>query len=116
MSTSQHFILLRDLNQGRRFTGLSSPSLPYPGVRSFGLEPAADLPPEPAISLETLSPADLRDAARDPDVLGVARSMPTRLISPHHRTPPVHPRPRPRAPPGAYGPWGLTAAASTAQG
>ncbi|QNI71554.1 subtilisin DY domain protein [Cyanobium sp. NS01] len=82
MSTSQHFILLRDLNQGRRFTGLSSPSLPYPGVRSFGLEPAADLPPEPAISLETLSPADLRDAARDPDVLGVARSMPTRLISP----------------------------------
>lgn len=82
MVNAQHFILLRDLNQGRRFSGLSTPSLPFPGVRSLGLEPAADLPPEPSISLETLSPADLRDAARDPDVLGVARSMPIRLIAP----------------------------------
>ena len=42
----------------------------------------ADLPPDPSISTESLDANDLRDAARDPDVLGVARSMPTALIAP----------------------------------
>ncbi|MEO1002888.1 MAG: S8 family serine peptidase [Cyanobacteria bacterium J06638_7] len=82
MSTSHDFILLRDRNQGRRFSGLSSPSLPYPGLESFATAPGADLPPEPSISLERLDAADLREAARDPDVLGLARSIPTRLIAP----------------------------------
>lgn len=82
MAPTQDFILLRDRSQGPRYTGLSTPSLPYPGLESFGLAPAAELPPEPTITLERLDAADLREAARDPDVLGVARSMPTRLIEP----------------------------------
>jgi subtilisin family serine protease len=82
MTPSQDFILLRDRNQGRRFTGLSTPSLPYPGLESFGAAPAADLPPEPSITVERLDQADLREAARDPDVLSIARSMPTQLIAP----------------------------------
>ncbi len=82
MAPTQDFILLRDRSQGRRYTGLSTPSLPYPGLESFGLAPAADLPPEPTITLKRLDAKDLREAARDPDVLGVARSMPTRLIEP----------------------------------
>ena len=82
MTTSQDFILLRDRNQGRRFTGLSTPSLPYPGLESFGAAPEADLPPEPRITVESLDQKDLREAARDPDVLGIARSMPTQLIAP----------------------------------
>jgi subtilisin family serine protease len=85
MSTSQDFILLRDLSQGRRATGLSVPSRPYPGLESFGVSPLTDLPPEPAITLERLDAADLREAARDPDVLSVARSIPTRLIEPAGR-------------------------------
>lgn len=85
MSTSQDFILLRDLTQGRRATGLYTPSLPYPGLESFAAQPAAELPPEPSITVEHLDAADLREAARDPDVLGVARSMPTCLIAPTGR-------------------------------
>lgn len=85
MSTSQDFILLRDLTQGRRATGLYTPSLPYPGLESFAAQPAAELPPEPSITVERLDAADLREAARDPDVLGVARSMPICLIAPTGR-------------------------------
>lgn len=36
----------------------------------------------PAISVETLGPCDLRDTARDPGILAMARVMPTRLIEP----------------------------------
>ena len=64
MSTSQDFILLRDLSQGRRATGLSVPSRPYPGLESFGVSPMTDLPPEPAISLERLDAADRRGVPR----------------------------------------------------
>jgi len=85
MTTSQDFILLRDLNQGRRASGLSVPSRPYPGLESFGVTPFADLPPEPSVTLERLDAADLREAARDPDVLSVARAIPTRLIEPASR-------------------------------
>ncbi len=82
MSTSHDFVLLRDLSLGRRTTGLSTPSLPYPGLGSYGATSAVELPPEPSIAVERLDAADLREAARDPNVLGVARSMPTRLITP----------------------------------
>lgn len=85
MSTSQDFILLRDLSLSRRSTGLSVPSRPYPGLESYGISPQTDLPPEPSIALESLDANDLREAVRDPDVLSVARSIPTRLIEPASR-------------------------------
>jgi subtilisin family serine protease len=85
MGTSQDFILLRDLNQGRRASGFSVPSRGLPGLESFGVTPFADLPPEPSISLESLDAKDLREATRDPDVLSVARSIPIRLVEPASR-------------------------------
>lgn len=85
MGTSQDFILLRDLNQGRRTSGFSVPSRGLPGLESFGVTPFADLPPEPSIALESLDAKDLREATRDPDVLSVARSIPIRLVEPASR-------------------------------
>ena len=73
------YIVLKDKNAARRFTGLG-------GSITEGIGPVtssmADLSPDPSISTESLDANDLRDAARDPDVLGVARSMPTALIAP----------------------------------
>jgi len=40
------------------------------------------MPPEPAIVQEARSPRELREAARDPDILAIARSIPTKLIAP----------------------------------
>jgi len=73
------YIVLKDKNGARRHTGLG-------GNITEGIGPVtssiSDLPPDPSISMESLDANDLREAARDPDVLGVARSMPTTLIAP----------------------------------
>ncbi len=69
-------VVLRNLNRTRdtEVWGLARAG---PAARAV-----ADMPPEPAVTLEKLNAKDLRDAARDPDVLAVARSMPTKLIKP----------------------------------
>lgn len=72
------FIVLRDKNRtlrtidlGRRNTGL------------IGLETmSGSMPPEPEISTEELDSQHLHEATQDPDVLSIARTMPTLLIAP----------------------------------
>jgi|694.fasta_scaffold47663_3 subtilisin family serine protease len=76
---SDKFILLKDLNQPRRSTGLSVPTR---GLESLGPRLETEMPPEPFITEVALSPAELREAARDPDTLAIARSIPTKLIAP----------------------------------
>jgi subtilisin family serine protease len=73
------FIILRDRNAGRRLR----PGIP----ESFGagprtLERDAAAPPIPEIAVERMGASDVREMRRDPSVLGIARSMPTRLIAP----------------------------------
>ncbi len=48
------------------------------------LAPGAGLapPPAPQVEVQNLTPKGVREAARDPTVVGVARRMPTRLIAP----------------------------------
>jgi subtilisin family serine protease len=76
---SEHFIVLKDLNQSRRSTGLSVPTR---GLEGFGPSLEIEVPPEPSISEQALSAAELREAARDPDILAIARSIPIKLIAP----------------------------------
>lgn len=76
---ADRFILLKDLNHSRRSTGLS---VPLRGLDVLSVRPATEMPPEPAIVQEALSPRELREAARDPDILAIARSIPTKLIAP----------------------------------
>ena len=70
------FVVLRDLQAvqtGEPFGGV----LPEATVRGF---PSAA--PEPRVDVEVLSNRELRDVARDPDVVAVAPVMPTALIHP----------------------------------
>lgn len=65
-------IVLRDIARATR----SGPNaLPGP-------HPEAALPPEIRIDSEQLSPTDVAEMTRDPDVVGVAPEMATRLIEP----------------------------------
>ena len=57
------------------------------GVRGpvdFGptVESVRETPPEPKIETESLTPNDVRDLSRDPRVVGIAPTMPTKLIMP----------------------------------
>ena len=77
------YVILKDANAGRRrswFDGRQSVG----GAPSLGGMAAmsGDIPPEPEVSVEDLEPQDLRDATRDPGILDLARTMPTRLIEP----------------------------------
>lgn len=56
----------------------------------------APAPPEPRIETEDLSPSALRQLARDPEVVGIAPVMPTRLITPFESA-------------AAVGAWGVAA-------
>lgn len=73
------YIILTDKNGARRQTGFSNELLTGLGPSISG---TVDLHPDPEISTASLSANDLRDATRDPSILGIARSMPTRLIEP----------------------------------
>ena len=77
------YVILKDANSGRRrswFEGRQSVG----GVPSLGgmSRMSGDMPPEPEVSVEDLEPRDLREATRDPGILDLARTMPTRLIAP----------------------------------
>ena len=77
------YVILKDANAGRRrswFEGRQSVG----GVPSVGgvSTMSGDMPPEPEVSVEDLAPQDLREATRDPGILDLARTMPTRLIAP----------------------------------
>lgn len=70
------FVILRDGNQPLRG------GLP-PGIGPGALEGAGvAIPPEPELETAEMSTAEAHDAARDPGVLAIARSIPTRLIAP----------------------------------
>ncbi|MCC0069357.1 MAG: S8 family serine peptidase [Rhodobacteraceae bacterium] len=73
----EKFVILRDASRGMR------PEAIYPRPGPFGTAAGRlDLPPEPRVETADLSSAELRGAARDPEVVAVARAMPIRLIEP----------------------------------
>jgi subtilisin family serine protease len=53
-----------------------------PSRARAGRPEAALVPPEPRLETEDLTPSRLRELARDPEVVGIAPVMPTRLIKP----------------------------------
>lgn len=70
------FVILRDGNQPLRG------GLP-PGIGPGALETAGvAIPPEPEVETAELSTAEAHEAERDPGVLAIARSIPTKLIAP----------------------------------
>lgn len=77
------YVILKDANAGRRRSWFESRQsvggVPSPGGMS---SMPGDMPPEPEVSVEDLEPQDLREATRDPGILDLARTMPTRLIEP----------------------------------
>lgn len=72
------FIILRDAARSATRSG----GLPGIGPSVFGGGLSVPVPPEPAVETAELSTAEAQDAARAPDVLAVARRMPTKLIAP----------------------------------
>ncbi len=71
------YVFLRDANTGLRQARQFSPELG--GV----LRGVADVPPEPRVEFGEMAPREAtRLAQDDPEVLGVARAMPIRLIEP----------------------------------
>lgn len=77
------YVILKDANAGRRRSWFDSRQS-VGGVSSLGgmSTMSGDMPPEPEVSVEDLEPQDLREATRDPGILDLARTMPTRLIEP----------------------------------
>lgn len=77
------YVILKDANAGRRRSWFETrqrvSGVPSPGGMSTI---SGDMPPEPEVSVEDLEPQDLREATRDPGILDLARTMPTRLIEP----------------------------------
>ena len=77
------YVILKDANAGRRRSWFESRQSVggVPSLRRMSTM-SGDMPPEPEVSVEDLEPQDLRDATRDPGILDLARTMPTRLIEP----------------------------------
>ncbi len=77
MATRCRYVVLRDANtkvrQGRSFS--------LDGIlRGF-----SEVPPEPRVEADEMAPREAQRLAQDdPEVLGVARAMPTRLIEPRN--------------------------------
>lgn len=72
----RRYTVLRDL------TGAATNEPFGAGPRAGGLEARTLAPPEPKVEAEDLTPKDVRNLARDPEVKGIAPVMPTRLIRP----------------------------------
>ncbi|WP_417603884.1 S8 family peptidase [Primorskyibacter flagellatus] len=75
------YILLRDENASA-LSHLRGGTFSGPTAGISGTEGMFRAPPSPVIETVDLSAGDMRDAARDPSILSMARSMPTRLIEP----------------------------------
>lgn len=71
----RRYAILRDL------TGASTAE-PLGGGRPGTLESRTLAPPEPRVDVEDLNARDVRSLSRDPEVVGIAPIMPTRLIAP----------------------------------
>jgi subtilisin family serine protease len=72
------FIVLRDKNRTMRTIDFDRRAPAIIGLETLG----GGLPPEPEIDTHEMDSKQLHEAAQDPDILSVARSMPTRLIVP----------------------------------
>ena len=104
----EKYVLLRDGNFMRR---LAIGRQPVPAIRGLGPVPRGtalfgQVPPEPSVEFHEMSDGDVRDARRDPSVVGMARPMPMRLIEPFRSEAP--PRPGPT--------WGVEAVGATRSG
>ena len=74
------FIVLRDRNLGLRtsrpgFGGGTGDGL-------FGMRGGLEVPPAPQIDVEQMEEREAAEMAREPDVVGLARTMPIKLIQP----------------------------------
>lgn len=77
MSRRCRYIVLRDVNARLRLEERIAPEVGGV-VRSL-----SEVPPEPRVESDDMAPSEAqRLAQNDPEVLGVARAMPTRLIEP----------------------------------
>ncbi len=75
------YVILRDASRGFRPEGI----FPRPGPFGTALN-RLEVPPDPRIEMAEMTSAEARGAARDPEVLEIARTMPTRLIAPFDAT------------------------------
>lgn len=77
------YVILKDANAGRRRSWFEGRRRGAGAQFHGGMSTmSGDMPPEPEVSVEDLEPQDLREATRDPGILDLARTMPTRLIEP----------------------------------
>ena len=74
MARLGRYIVLRDMNTSLRRGRQLPPDLG--GV----LRGLTDVPPEPCVECSEITPGEAKRLVQDPEVLGVARAMPTRLI------------------------------------
>lgn len=75
------YVILQDGNRAdrqRQFAGFER--VTRRGI--FTPQNVGIVPPDPIITHKKLDKQDMRDAERDPNILGVARMMPTKLIAP----------------------------------
>ena len=75
MAQRQHVVLRNLADVSRRSRGT-------PGTSNTGVESVFASPPEIRVDSERLSPTELTQIAREPEVIGVAPQMPTTLIKP----------------------------------
>lgn len=77
------YVILKDSNSPLRRRWVVGPRSFGGGPPQHAITSISDaMPPEPDVVVENLEPTDLREMERDPDVLDLARAMPTRLIAP----------------------------------
>lgn len=74
----EKYVVLRDMTPAARRLPRGPRGRPLPGTAPTGFEAI----PEPVIETGEMTPAEARAVARDPSVIEVARSFPTRLIAP----------------------------------
>lgn len=76
MAKLGRYVVLKDKNTRLRHGRPFSPDL---GAVTTGL---ADVPPEPGVECCEMAPREAQRLGHDPEVLAVARAMPTHLIEP----------------------------------
>jgi len=80
------FVILRDITASPTASPFDLAPRGRAGALPGGFGPAARggfaLPPEPKVEVADLTHRGVREAARDPTVVGIARRMPTKLIRP----------------------------------